>query len=413
MAPAVPNRVTCLIAGGGPAGVMLGYLLAREGVEVWVLEKHLDFFRDFRGDTVHPSTLEVMNDLGLLEAFLRLPHSEIRSIRGQIGPDAVTLGDFTRLPVRCPFIAIMPQWDFLNFLVEAGRALPSFHVQMGAEVVDLVEQDGAIAGVRVQIDGAIRDVRAALTIGADGRQSIVRARAGLRVRSLGAPMDVLWLRLPKEPSDGSQPLGRVDAGRFLVMIDRTDYWQCAFLIPKGTVEALRARGLPTLRAEIASVAPFLRARLEALTDWSDVKPLTVMVDRLETWHRPGLLCIGDAAHAMSPIGGIGINLAIQDAVATANLLAPSLLAGRVTDADLARVERRRLWPTRVTQRVQLTIQNVAIAPVLNNRAAIVRAPWPLRIVSRTPFLQRLAARFIGVGVRPERVRQARPAQRAI
>jgi 2-polyprenyl-6-methoxyphenol hydroxylase-like FAD-dependent oxidoreductase len=400
--PPLPDRVTCLVAGGGPAGVMLGYLLGRAGIDTWILEKHADFFRDFRGDTVHSSTLEVMAELGLLEAFLKVPHTELHAVTGQIGSDRVQLGDFSRLPARCKFIAIMPQWDFLNFLVRAGQRFPSFHVAMQAEVVDLVIAADRVAGVRVRQGGVTREVRADLVVGADGRHSLVRDRAGLEVEQFGAPMDVLWLRLAKAADDGPQPLGRVSAGRFLVMIDRGDYWQCAFLIPKGTLEQLRARGLSALRADIAAVAPFLRARLEQLTDWDDVKLLTVVVDRLRHWSRPGLLCIGDAAHAMSPIGGIGINLAIQDAVAAANVLAPRFRAGGVSAADLVQVEARRMWPTRVTQRVQILLQNRVVAPVLRG-AAVVRAPWPLRLVGRLPFVQRRLARFVGLGVRPEHV----------
>jgi 2-polyprenyl-6-methoxyphenol hydroxylase-like FAD-dependent oxidoreductase len=401
----LPGRVVCLVAGAGPAGVMLGYLLARSGIEVWVLEKHADFFRDFRGDTIHPSTLEVMHELGLLDALLALPHTELRTVKGQVGTDLITLADFSRLPARCPFIAFMPQWDFLNFLVTAGRRFPAFHVAMEAEVIDLIAEDDRIAGVRVRVRGGVADVRADLVIGADGRTSIVRERAGLPVDRFGAPMDVLWLRVPKLPGDEPQPLGRVAAGRFLVMIDRAEYWQCAFLIPKGTVDALHARGLAALRHEIADVAPFLGHRLEALTDWNDVKLLTVVVDRLRTWWRPGLLCLGDAAHAMSPIGGIGINLAIQDAVAAANVLVPRFAAGRVTVDDLARIERRRTWPTRVTQRVQITIQNNLIAPILQGAASgrALRAPWPLRLAQRVPAVRRLLARFVGLGVRPEHV----------
>ena len=403
--PPLPDRVTCLVAGGGPAGVMLGYLLSRAGIDTWILEKHADFFRDFRGDTVHSSTLEVMGELGLLDAFLKVPHTELHAVTGQIGRDRVQLGDFSRLPARCPFIAIMPQWDFLNFLVSAGRRFPSFHVAMQTEVVDLVIAGDRVAGLRVRQGGVTREIRADLVVGADGRHSIVRDRAGLEVDQFGAPMDVLWLRVAKTPDDEPQPLGRVSAGRFLVMIDRRDYWQCAFLIPKGTIDTLRARGLPALRADIAAVAPFLGPRLESLTSWDDVKLLTVVVDRLRHWSRPGLLCIGDAAHAMSPIGGIGINLAIQDAVAAANVLAPRFQAGLVSAADLVKVEQRRMWPTRVTQRVQILIQNQVVARVLRG-APVLRAPWPIRLVNRLPFLQRQLARFVGLGVRPEHVQIA-------
>jgi 2-polyprenyl-6-methoxyphenol hydroxylase-like FAD-dependent oxidoreductase len=326
-------------------------------------------------------------------------------VKGQVGNDLITLADFSSLPVRCPFIAFMPQWDFLTFLVTVGRRFPSFHVAMQAEVIDLIAEGDRITGARVRVQGGVQDVRADLVIGADGRTSVVRERAGLRVDRFGAPMDVLWLRVPKLPGDEPQPLGRFAAGRFLVMIDRADYWQCAFLIRKGTLAELHARGLAALRQDIASVAPFLRDRLEGLTDWNSVKLLTVVVDRLRTWCRPGLLCLGDAAHAMSPIGGIGINLAIQDAVAAANVLVPRFAAGRVTVHDLARIERRRLWPTRVTQRVQIVIQNNVVARVLQgaDRGRALGAPWPLRLAQRVPAVRRLAARFVGLGIRPEHV----------
>ncbi len=402
---ALPGRATCLIAGGGPAGMMLGYLLGRAGIDVWVLEKHADFLRDFRGDTIHPSTLEVMHELGLLDAFLARPHTEYRTISGEIGGESFMLADFSHLPTKCPFVAFVPQWDFLNFLVDAGRSFASFHVVMESEVVDLVVEGDRILGAKVRQGSDVREVRADLVVGADGRASVVRARANLEVETLGAPMDVLWMRVEKKPEDGAQPLGRVNQGRFLVMIDRRDYWQCAFLIAKGSLEQLRAQGLPALRDEIASVAPFLRDRLAALGSWDDVKLLTVMVDRLKRWYRPGLLCIGDAAHAMSPIGGIGINLAIQDAIAAANILVPRFKAGGVTVGDLAAVERRRTWPTRVTQRVQLLIQDNAIAPVLEGRVNISGPPAFLRLLKWFPFLRRIPARFIGLGVRPEHVRR--------
>lgn len=399
----LPDRATCVVAGGGPAGVMLGYLLSRAGIETWVLEKHADFFRDFRGDTTHPSTLAVMAELGLLDRFLALPHTELRTIGGQIGHDRLTLADFSGIAGPCPFVAFMPQWDFLDFLVREGGRFPAFHLAMRAEVVDLVTDGPRVTGVRVQVGGTVRDVDATLVVGADGRHSVVRERAGLTVDHFGAPMDVLWFRVPKAPDDQPQPLGRIGAGRFLVTIDRGDYWQCAFLIAKGSMDERRARGLPALREDLALVAPFLRDRLTAITSWDDVKLLTVLVDRLRTWSKPGLLCIGDAAHAMSPVGGVGINLAIQDAVAAANLLAAPLAKGSVTAEELAEVQRRREWPTRVTQRVQITIQNAVIGRVLSG-AQVRRAPWPLRLVGRTPAIQRRLARFIGLGVRPEHVR---------
>jgi len=393
----------CCIAGGGPAGMMLGLLLARAGVAVIVLEKHGDFLRDFRGDTIHPSTLEVMSELGLLEQFLARPHQEVRELHGQIGEATLKVADFSHLPTRCKFIALMPQWDFLDFLAEQARGFPNFRLEMQAEVVDLVVERDRICGVRARTPAGIVEIRADLTIGADGRHSTVRGRAGLAVIDLGAPIDVLWLRLPQLPSDPKQSLGRFDAGRVLVMVDRGDYWQCAYVIPKGRFAELQARGLAAFRADLVRLAPFLHDRVDALADWNDVKLLTVRVDRLARWHRPGLLCIGDAAHAMSPIGGIGINLAIQDAVAAGNFLAAPLRRSAVTTEDLHSVQRRREWPTRATQWAQVQIQNRIITPVLGRTGALP-LPLPLRLMRRWPFLTRIPARLIGMGVRPEHVR---------
>ncbi|HEY0393124.1 MAG TPA: FAD-dependent oxidoreductase, partial [Candidatus Elarobacter sp.] len=340
-------RVRCCIAGGGPAGMMLGYLLARAGVDVAVLEKHADFLRDFRGDTVHPSTLEVMWELGLLDPFLARPHQEVPQIAGRIGGTFVTIADFSRLHTRCRFIALMPQWDFLNFLDEHGRAYPGFRVLMRAEVTELIEENGRVAGVRASAPDGPLEIRADLVVGADGRRSTVRERAGLAVRDLGAPIDVLWMRLSKRADDPTTALGRFDAGRILVTLDRGDYWQCAYVIRKGGLDALKERGLDALRADVVAIAPFTRDRVGELRTWDDVKLLTVTVDRLRRWYRPGLLCIGDAAHAMSPLGGVGINLAIQDAVAAANVLAEPLRARTVTLKHLAAVEKRRTFPIRV------------------------------------------------------------------
>jgi 2-polyprenyl-6-methoxyphenol hydroxylase-like FAD-dependent oxidoreductase len=393
----------CCIAGGGPAGMVLGLLLARAGVDAVVLEKHADFLRDFRGDTIHPSTLEVMHELGMLDEFLRRPHQEARQIRALVGDAEVPFADFSHLPTRCKFIAFMPQWDFLDFVAEHARRLPSFRLRMSAEVTDLIEEDGRVVGVTAKTAGGPLEVRAALTVGADGRHSIVRERAGLVVEDLGAPIDVLWMRLSRHPSDPEQPLGRFDLGRVLVLLDRGDYWQCAFVIPKGGYDEIRRRGLDALREEIAELVPFLKDRVGELRDWDDIKLLTVMVDRLRRWYRPGLLCIGDAAHAMSPIGGVGINLAIQDAVAAANLLARPLREGLVTADDLRKVERRRLLPTRVTQRLQVLIQDRILGRVLGSRKKI-SLPWQLDLFRRWPFLRRIPARLIGVGIRPEHVK---------
>src|SRR5437867_2881100 len=358
----------CCIAGGGPAGMMLSFLLARMGVDVLVLEKHADFLRDFRGDTIHPSTLEVMHELGILDEFLKHPHQEVRELAGQVGSETVTIADFTHLPTRCRFIAFMPQWDFLNFIVEQARRYPAFHLRMQAEVTDLIEENGKVAGVRAKTPEGILEARANLTIGADGRHSVVRERAGLPVINLGAPMDVMWMRLSRRPGDPGQTFGHVDIGRILVLLNREDYWQCAFVIPKGTIEEIRQRGLASLREEIARLAPFLRDRVDELHDWKDISLLTVAVDRLQRWLRSGLLCIGDAAHAMSPIGGGGINLAIQDAVAAANLLFEPLRGGTLTIDALRSVQRRREFPTRATQRLQVLMQDRVLGRVLGGGA---------------------------------------------
>ena len=393
----------CCIAGGGPAGMMLGFLLARAGVDVIVLEKHADFFRDFRGDTIHPSTLEVVHELGLLEDFLKLPHQEVRELRGWVGDAVVTVADFSHLPTRCKFVALMPQWDFLDFLARQGKNYPTFGLRMHADVTGLIEEDGRIAGVRARTPAGPLDVRADLTIGADGRHSTVREKAGLEIIDLGAPMDVLWLRLSQRPGDPKQSMGRFDAGHVFVMIDRGDYWQCAFVIPKGGIDEVKRRGLPAFRDEVARLAPFLRDRVGELAGWDDVKLLTVAVERLRQWYRPGLLCIGDAAHAMSPIGGIGINLAIQDAVAAANILAAPLRHGPAPVDRLRAVQRRRALPTRLTQRGQVFIQNRIIRPVLAG-ARMTSLPLPLRLLRDWPFLRRIPARLIGLGVQPEHVR---------
>jgi 2-polyprenyl-6-methoxyphenol hydroxylase-like FAD-dependent oxidoreductase len=392
----------CCIAGGGPAGMMLGLLLARAGVDVVVLEKHADFLRDFRGDTIHPSTLEVMHELGLLDEFLALPHQEIHELTGIVGGERVTLADFRHLPVRCPFIVLMPQWDFLDFLARHAARHRGFALRMSTGVTELVVDGGRVIGARAAAPDGPLEVRAELVVGADGRDSTVRAAAGLPVRPLGAPMDVLWFRLPKRAGAGQVLLGRIEAGRIFVMLDRGDYWQCGFVIAKGTLEEIRARGIAAFRDDVARL---VGAPLEprVLSDWEQVKLLTVRVDRLMKWFRPGLLCIGDAAHAMSPVGGVGINLAIQDAVAAANVLATPLRDGRVDVADLARVQRRREWPTRVTQRVQVLVQNRIVRRVLQSRRPL-RPALAVRLLARYPRLRRLPGRLVGLGVRPEHLR---------
>jgi 2-polyprenyl-6-methoxyphenol hydroxylase-like FAD-dependent oxidoreductase len=397
------NRVQCCVAGGGPAGVMVGFLLARAGIATLVLEKHRDFLRDFRGDTVHPSTLEVMAELGLLDSLLAIRHQELREIHAQIGDTEIQLADFSRLPTRCRFLALMPQWDFLEFLAAQGRRYPEFQLRLQAEVKDVVEEQGRVTGVLVESPEGTSRVAADLVIAADGRHSTIRARAGLEVQDLGAPIDVLWMRLSKMPQDPPQSLGRFNYGRLLVMIDRGDYWQCGYVIRKGRFAELRARGIESFRGDLARVAPFLDDRLRELEDWDDVKLLSVAVDRLKRWWKPGLLCIGDAAHAMSPIGGVGINLAIQDAVAAANLLARPLLEGRLSTRHLEAVQRRRMFPTRVTQGIQVILQERVLDRVLG-RDEPVQAPWPLRLFNRWPWLRRIPPRVIGIGVRPEHVR---------
>jgi 2-polyprenyl-6-methoxyphenol hydroxylase-like FAD-dependent oxidoreductase len=396
-------ETTCCIAGGGPAGMMLGFLLARAGVDVVVLEKHADFLRDFRGDTVHPSTLDVIAELGLLDEFLKRPHQEVRELTGVIGGTPVTVADFSHLGTRCKFIALMPQWDFLNFLADHAKRYPPFDLRMQAEVTDLIEEGGAIRGVRATTPDGPLEIRAQLVVGADGRHSVVRERAGFAVQDLGAPIDVLWMRLPRKPDDAGAALGRFEAGHILVMLDRGDYWQCAYVIEKGGFEELKQRGLDALREGIVAVAPMLRDRIDALSDWDQVKLLTVSVDRLRRWHRTGLLCIGDSAHAMSPIGGVGINLAIQDAVATANLLFEPLRARTLVDGDLARVQRRRLLPVRLIQAMQVFVQDRIIRRVLGSKTAVTKLPFPLRLMQRFPALRRIPARVVGVGFRPEHV----------
>jgi 2-polyprenyl-6-methoxyphenol hydroxylase-like FAD-dependent oxidoreductase len=392
----------CVIAGGGPAGMMLGYLLARAGVDVLVLEKHADFLRDFRGDTIHPSTLEVMHELGLLDQFLKLPHQKLREIGGIVGDEMVIFADFTHLPTHCGFIAFLPQWDFLDFLADQGKLYPGFKLMMRAEVDDLLWDGDTVTGLKAKLPDGMLEVRADLVVGADGRNSTVRDRAGLEVEDLGAPMDVLWMRLSKQPGDGSQTLGRIQAGRLFVMLDRGDYWQCAYVIPKGGFERLRAQGIEAFRKDLVALNPKLAGRVNELASWDDVKLLTVRVDRLKRWYRPGLLCIGDAAHAMSPVGGVGINLAIQDAVAVANILWDPLRKGPVSEQVLAQVQKRRQWPTEMTQAVQLFVQRRVISNVLSMTEA-PRPPFILTMFNRFPFLRRIPARLIGMGFRPEHV----------
>jgi 2-polyprenyl-6-methoxyphenol hydroxylase-like FAD-dependent oxidoreductase len=495
-------NVRCCIAGGGPAGMVLAYLLARAGIEVLVLEKHADFLRDFRGDTIHPSTLEVMYELGLLEEFLKLPHDELRELSAEINGLQFTVGDFTYVPGHCKFIALMPQWDFLNFIADRAKRYPEFNLRMQAEVTDLVLDGDRVIGVRARTQLGPVEIRAELVIGADGRRSVVREKAELEVETFGSPIDVLWMRIPRKPGDPPQTFGHIDSGRILVMIQRNDYWQCAFVIAKGSFAGIREKGLQPFRDDIVRLQPFLRGRENELKSWEDIKLLTVVIDRLKKWHRPGLLCIGDAAHAMSPIGGVGINLAIQDAVAAANILAPAFQRGAtlgtipvmdalseaispaegalpaaiamgltpalegvpsahinpllarsacvpsrgtnlspaflrsrfdasdasiqgragnapapsittasnsqepayssVTEDDLAAVQRRREFPTRMMQRIQVAIQNRVISRVLSANKQI-EVPLVVKLLRRFPILRRIPAYIVGIGFRPEHV----------
>ncbi len=393
----------CCIVGGGPAGMMLGYLLARAGLEVVVLEKHADFLRDFRGDTVHPSTLELMHELGLLSDFLKLPHQKAHNLKACFGGLEFIAADFSHLPTQCKFVAFMPQWDFLNFLAARGQRYPGFRVVMKTEATDLIEEQGAIVGVRAAAPQGELELRAQLVVGCDGRHSLTRAKAGLEVENFGAPMDVLWFRLRRNAGDPDETMGLFEAGHIFVMINRGDYWQCGYVIPKGSFEAVQRAGLEEFRAQLARTMPVFADRVGDLADWDQIKLLTVAVDRLKRWYRRGLLCIGDAAHAMSPVGGVGINLAVQDAVAAANILAQPLSSGTVDEDALRRVQERREFPTRVIQRGQVLIQERVITGVLGSAKAI-KPPLPVRLLDAVPWLRRLPARVLGLGIRPEHIR---------
>jgi 2-polyprenyl-6-methoxyphenol hydroxylase-like FAD-dependent oxidoreductase len=406
--PKTVLKTRCCIAGGGPAGMMLGYLLARAGVRVVVLEKHADFLRDFRGDTVHPSTLEVMHELGLVEKFLKKPHQVVRDLSGIVNGEEVRIAKLTELPVRYKFIAVMPQWDFLNFVAEEGKKFPGFELRMEARATGLLERDGCVAGLRADTKNGPLEVEADLVVAADGRHSDVRKAAGLEVIDYGAPIDVLWMRISRRAGDPEATAGRFTDGHILVTINRGDYWQCAFAVPKGAIEEIHAAGLEAFREQIARIAPFLRDRVEELDSWDKIKLLTVAVNRLRHWAKPGLLCIGDAAHAMSPVGGVGINLAVQDAVAAANLLVEPLRSGAPTLEQLEEVQKRREWPTKLTQRVQIFMHKNILSRALKKgqerKAEEHRgAPPILKIVQRIAFLRQIPGRVFAMGVRPEHV----------
>lgn len=393
----------CCVVGGGPAGMMLGLLLARAGVDVVVLEKHADFLRDFRGDTIHPSTLELMHELGWLEEFLTLPHEKARLLKVQVGDRSIPLADFSHLPTRCKFIALMPQWDFLNFLAKQGARYPTYHLRQKTEATGLIEEAGRVVGVRATAPEGELEIRADLVVGADGRHSVVREKAGFHVQELGAPMDVLWFRISRKPGDPEETMGRFDAGRILIMINRGSHWQFGYIIMKGSAEENRKQGIEAFREAVAQLAPFAADRKGEIRNWDDLKLLTVRVDRLLHWYKPGLLCIGDAAHAMSPIGGVGVNLAVQDGVAAANLLAGPLREGRLTPEHLRLVQQRRLLPTRIVQGMQVLVQQRVVAKVLSGSGPMA-PPLLLKLFVRFPFLRRIPARLIGVGVRPEHVK---------
>ena len=396
-------KVRCCIVGGGPAGMMLGYLLGRAGIDVLVLEKHADFFRDFRGDTVHPSTLEVMDELGLIDGFLKLPHQRLQKMDGLFGGTPVRIADLSRLHTKYPFIAFMPQWDFLNYLREAGRRFASLEVMMSTEAVDLIRRGETIAGVRAKTPEGIIDIEADLTIACDGRHSTVREHAGLGVEEIGAPMDVLWFRAGRRPDETENVFARVEPGKMMITFDRGDYWQCAYVIAKGQFDAVKSRGLQALLDDVVRMAPILRSGIAEVKSFDDIKLLTVAINRLTRWTRPGLLCIGDAAHAMSPVGGVGVNLAVQDAVATANLLADKLDHGCPSENELDAVRRRREFPVKMTQRMQVVVQNNIISGALQPGDRPLKVPLIVRLITALPWLQGIPARLLALGVRPEHV----------
>jgi 2-polyprenyl-6-methoxyphenol hydroxylase-like FAD-dependent oxidoreductase len=404
----MPNQTletTCCVVGGGPAGVMLGYLLARAGVAVTVLEKHNDFFRDFRGDTVHPSTLEVMYELGILDDFLKVPHQQLTSAGGIYGDYPFTAAVTSALPTHCKFIALMPQWDFLDFLTGKAREFPSFNLRMQNEAIGLIDEGGRIRGVKAKTPDGTAEIRADLVVGCDGRQSRTRQAANFAVQEFGVPIDVLWFRISRSANDPEELLGNINYGSVLLLIPRGDYFQAGLVIRKDSFDEIKQQGLDEFQQKLLRIAPYLGDRVQELRDWDQIKLLSVQINRLRQWYRPGLLCIGDAAHAMSPVFGVGINLAIQDAVATANLLADPLRQGRVTEALLASLQQRREFPARVTQFLQVNAHR-GLQTIFRNPGP-AKAPWQLKAAVNIPGVQHVVARVIGVGVRPEHIRGAR------
>jgi len=403
--PSEPARrslaVQCCIVGGGPAGMMLGYLLGRAGIKTVVLEKHADFFRDFRGDTVHPSTMQVMLELGLLDDFLKIPHKQLTQMQGMFGSTPVQIADLSRLNTACPFIALMPQWDFLNFLDTKGARFPGLQVLKSTEATELVRDGARITGVVAATPQGPLHISADLTVACDGRHSILREQAGLKIEDIGAPIDVLWFRVGKRKTDSDGIFARLHRGQMMVTIDRDDYWQCAYVIAKGRIDDIKAREIDAFRENVVSLVPILRDHIDDVKSWDDVKLLTVRIDRLTQWALPGLLCIGDAAHAMSPVGGVGVNLAVQDAVAAANILFDKFGAGGPSIEDLEGVQKRRLFPTRMTQTMQTVVQDRIINRALSGED--LKPPLAVRVINALPWLQGLTARLLGIGVRPEHV----------
>ena len=392
--------VRCCVAGGGPAGIMLGLLLARAGVDVLVLEKHGDFLRDFRGDTIHPSTLEIMYELGILNEFLKLPHQEVRMLEAQIGDDKILFADFTHLPTHCKFVAFMPQWNFLNFIADKASRYPTFNLRMNTEATGLIEESGRVVGLNATTPEGPLKIKADLVVGADGRHSVIREKTGLQVEKLSAPIDVLWFKLPRHPGDPETALGRFDLGRIFILLNQGDHWQCGLVIPKGSIEKLKEKGIQEFRRIVTEMSDVVADRVDQVRDWNDISLLTVAVDRLKNWSRAGLLCIGDAAHAMSPIGGVGINLAVADAVAAANILADPLRRGVVSTGNLRQVQRRRQLPMRVIQGMQIFIQNRIAMNILDSPRKL-SPPLLIRLLAGSALLRRIPARLIGMGFRPE------------